>query len=300
MLAYGGPADSLDEYLRMAESTILESVRHFIRAIVEIYGPRYLRPPNEEEVTALLQIAEARGFPGMVGSIDCMHWPWEKCPVAVQGQFRGHHKKPTIILEAVASSDLWIWHAFFGLPGSLNDINVLHRSPVFDDLASGNAPQVSYTANGKEYNMCYYLADGIYPEWATLITDISRPQTRQQKLFTRKHHEYRKDVERAFGVLQAKYAICKGPARLWSQGDLKYIMDCIVILHNMGIHYERNMNRLRIEDYVGASVPRLDENRNVPAVRELIDKHWQIQSRPGHHELKQDLMQHVWARYGSE
>jgi hypothetical protein len=78
--------------------------------------------------------------------------------------------KPTIILEAVASSDLW--HAFFGLPGSLNDINVLHRSPVFDDLALGNAPQVSYTVNGKHYNIDYYLADGIYPEWATLITDI--------------------------------------------------------------------------------------------------------------------------------
>jgi hypothetical protein len=119
-------------------------------------------------------------------------------------------------------------------------------------------------------------------------------------LFTRKHHEYRKDVERAFGVLQAQYAICKGPARLWSQEDLKYIMDCIVILHNMGIHYERNMNPLRIEDYVGASEPRLDSNRNVPAVRELIEKHLQIQSRPAHHELKQDLMQHVWARYGSE
>jgi hypothetical protein len=247
-----------------------------------------------------LQIVEARGFPGMLGSLDCMHWPWDKCPVALQGQFRGHHKKPTIILEAVANSDLWIWHAFFGLPGSLNDINVLHRSPVFDDLASGNAPQVSYTVNGKEYNMGYYLADRIYPEWATLIIDISSPQTRQQKLFTQKQHEYRKDVERAFGVLQAKYAICKGPARLWSQEDLKYIMNCIVILHNMGIHYERNMNALRVEDYEGASHPRLDNNRNVPAVRELIEKHRQIQSRPGHHQLKQDLMQHVWARYGSE
>jgi hypothetical protein len=42
---------------------------------VKIYGSRYLRPPNEEEITALLQIAEARGFPRMVGSIDCMHWP---------------------------------------------------------------------------------------------------------------------------------------------------------------------------------------------------------------------------------
>jgi hypothetical protein len=57
---------------------------------------------------------------------------------------------------------------------------------------------------------------------------------------------------------------------------------------------------LRIEDYVGASEPRLDSNRNVPAVRELIEKHLQIQSRPAHHELKQDLMQHVWARYGTE
>jgi hypothetical protein len=92
---------------------------------------------------------------------------------------------------------------------------------MFDDLASGNAPQVSYTVNGKEYNMGYYLDGGIYPEWATLITDISCPQTRQQELFTQKQHEYRKDVERAFGVLQAKYAICKGPARLWSQEDLK-------------------------------------------------------------------------------
>jgi hypothetical protein len=25
----------------------------------------------------------------------------------------GHHHTPTIILEAVASKDLWIWHAFF-------------------------------------------------------------------------------------------------------------------------------------------------------------------------------------------
>lgn len=29
---------------------------------------------------------------------------------------------PTVILEAVASYDLWIWHALLGLPGALNDI----------------------------------------------------------------------------------------------------------------------------------------------------------------------------------
>jgi len=37
--------------------------------------------------------------------------------------YTGHCREPTIILEAVASQDLWIWHAFFGMPRSLNDIN---------------------------------------------------------------------------------------------------------------------------------------------------------------------------------
>ena len=45
--------------------------------------------------------------------------------------YSGHVHEPTIILEAVASYDLWILHAFFGLPGSHNDINVLECSSVF-------------------------------------------------------------------------------------------------------------------------------------------------------------------------
>jgi hypothetical protein len=74
MLAYGGPADRLDDYIRMGESTILECVDEFTRTVVELYGKSYLRPPNAEDIARLLQKAEERGFPGMIGSIDCMHW----------------------------------------------------------------------------------------------------------------------------------------------------------------------------------------------------------------------------------
>jgi hypothetical protein len=69
-----------------------------------------------------------------------------------------------MILEAVASHDLWIWHAYFGLPGSCNDINVLQRSPVFSAYARGETPPVEFTVNGHAYDMGYYLADGIYPD----------------------------------------------------------------------------------------------------------------------------------------
>ncbi|GJY04474.1 ALP1-like protein isoform X1 [Tanacetum coccineum] len=51
------------------------------------------------------------------------------------GQFaRGDKKYPTIMLEAVASYDLWIWHAFFGVSGANNDLTVLNNSLLFDDL----------------------------------------------------------------------------------------------------------------------------------------------------------------------
>jgi hypothetical protein len=74
MLAYGASADSLDEYIRMGESTILKTLGLFTRYVVELFGPEFLRELNEHDIVRLLAKAEERGFPGMLGSIDCMHW----------------------------------------------------------------------------------------------------------------------------------------------------------------------------------------------------------------------------------
>ncbi|XP_039811701.1 uncharacterized protein LOC120674613 [Panicum virgatum] len=127
MLAYGASADFLDDYVRMGESTIIECLKHFVK----VFSEQYLRAPNAEDTARLMAINHARGWPGMLGSIDCMHWKWDKCTAAWRGAYTGHKDGPTMILEAVASQDLWIWHAFFGLPGSLNNVNVLRRSPLF-------------------------------------------------------------------------------------------------------------------------------------------------------------------------
>ena len=60
----------------------------------------------------------------------------KNCPAAWHGQFQGHKKSSTIILEAVADHETWFWHAFFGMPGSCNDINVLQRSPLMNKIAN--------------------------------------------------------------------------------------------------------------------------------------------------------------------
>jgi hypothetical protein len=72
-LAYGILADLTDKYLRIGKTTVIESLRAFVKAIVEVFGDWYLRAQNEADVCRLLSIGEQRGFPRMLGSIDCMH-----------------------------------------------------------------------------------------------------------------------------------------------------------------------------------------------------------------------------------
>ncbi|XP_047052005.1 uncharacterized protein LOC124657506 [Lolium rigidum] len=195
--------------------------------------------PNMENLQRLLDIGESRGFPSMLGSLDCMHWRWEKCPLSWRGQFTSGYKGvPTLILEAVASQDLWIWHAFFGLTGSNNDINVLNKSKLFVEELKGQAPGVSYRVNDRDYEHGYYPVDGIYAEWAAFVKSIPMAQTEKQKLFAA-FQEARKDVERAFGVLQARWSILRRPACLYDHGDIHNIMIACIILHNMIVEDEK-------------------------------------------------------------
>ena len=89
MLAYGIPGDLVDEYVRMSETTCLMSMYKFCQAVIEVFGPEYLRQPTVADIERLLATNAARGFPGMLGSIDCMHWEWNNCPFAGRASIRG-------------------------------------------------------------------------------------------------------------------------------------------------------------------------------------------------------------------
>jgi len=73
ILAYGLPLDAVDEYVQIGTSTAREALNHFCSAVIAAFGEEYLRSPTPVDVARLLQEGERRGFPGMLGSIDCTH-----------------------------------------------------------------------------------------------------------------------------------------------------------------------------------------------------------------------------------
>jgi hypothetical protein len=92
MIANGVAVAATDEYMRVGKSTAMKCLRKFVVTIVKVFGPEYLRLTNEHDTAMLLAIDESRGFSGMFGSIDCMHWGWKNYPTVRHIMYMGNKK----------------------------------------------------------------------------------------------------------------------------------------------------------------------------------------------------------------
>nr|GEY23659.1 protein ALP1-like [Tanacetum cinerariifolium] len=124
--------------------------------------------------------------------------------------------------------------------GANNDINVLNNFSLFDDLLDDLAHAVPCVVNGVEYRNGYYLADGIYPEWASFVKSFTVATDPKHTYFKQRQESVRKDVERAFGVLQGRWGLIQQPARAY-EVNTRRIMYVGIIMHNM-ILEDQNMS----------------------------------------------------------
>ena len=54
MLAYGVSGDFIDEYVRIGETTALESLKIFFTAVIDVFSEEYLRKQNNKDIARLL------------------------------------------------------------------------------------------------------------------------------------------------------------------------------------------------------------------------------------------------------
>ncbi|KAI7942656.1 hypothetical protein MJO28_012683 [Puccinia striiformis f. sp. tritici] len=107
----------------------------------------------------------------------------------------------------------------------------------------------------------------------------------------------RKDVERAFGVLQARFAIVAQPARGWTRRKLNRIMLTCIILHNMIVEDERGSP----EDFVyeSGSTTFVEPGRTESVdFSNFLKNCIALRDSTAHHQLKNDLIKHLWTLKG--
>ncbi|KAK1619269.1 hypothetical protein QYE76_024786 [Lolium multiflorum] len=174
-------------------------------------------------------------------------------------------------------------------------------APIQDVKGPAHARQssrVSYEINGNAYDKPYYLADGIYPDWATLVKTVRTTNSEKTRRFAKMQEACKKDVERGFGVLQARWAIVRHPARTWSLKTMHEVMTCCVIMHNMIVENERpdgrNENQWEFQGELVAPIPGASTwadylHMNVEVTNDTVSK-----------QLQTDLIEHQWTMAGHE
>ncbi|XP_047961525.1 uncharacterized protein LOC125206295 [Salvia hispanica] len=266
-------------YLHVGDTTGRECLKKFCKIVVEAFGDTYLRRPTADDCHRLMRMHEmVHGFPRMLGSIDCMHWQWKNCPTAWRGQFTSGYKgsHPTMILEAVADHRLWIGHAYFGVAGSNNDINVLNSSTLFADQCKGRGPAIEFTANGR-----------------------SCPIGERRVLFAAKQESARKDMERAFGVPQSRWAIVKGPTRFWYKEVITDVMYACIIMHNMIVEQEVGHDTDWVDDEArpSSSTATPPVARGLPmGFGDFLQRQTSMRSQQDHTQLMTDMIEEFWNR----
>uniref|UniRef100_A0A0D3C2R2 DDE Tnp4 domain-containing protein n=1 Tax=Brassica oleracea var. oleracea TaxID=109376 RepID=A0A0D3C2R2_BRAOL len=273
MLAYGQSGDTYDEYLRLGDSTSCLCLENFTNAIIHLFEDEYLRSPTPEDLQRLLDVGEE----------------WKNYPTAWKGQYTRGSGKSTIVLEAVASQDT------IKIGKIMRTCVILHNMIVENERHGYDQIDTSEFESGESSRSSR--------NWATFIQSIPLPQGPKAELFAERQESTRKDVERAFGVLQSRFAIVKNPALLWYKEKIGKIMRTCVILHNMIVENERHgydqIDTSEFESEESSRSSRVQRRESIH-VGDMLGIRREVRDKEKHGRLKADLMENIWQKFGNE
>ena len=110
----------------------------------------------------------------------------------------------------------------------------------------------------------------------------------------------RKDVECAFGVLQARFTVVKNPSNLWDKEKIANIMRACIILHNMIVEDEwDSFTQYDVFEFQQGEDVYLTYSVNMATnLGNTIDRRTKIRNKQAHKQLKNDLIENIWAKFG--
>ena len=135
MSAKGCSFDAIAELSGMSISTMQLFYHNFWEKFVSVYRERWIYYPlTAIEAADNLAVYNRLGFPGAVGSVDCTHVLWGRCPAQFQNTYTGKAKKATVAYEVTVNHSGKCLHISAGHPGSRNDKTIVKTDKLVMDL----------------------------------------------------------------------------------------------------------------------------------------------------------------------
>ncbi len=161
----------------------------------------------------------------------------------------------------------------------------------------GVAPRAGFTINGHVYDQPYWLADGIYPAFACFVKSVRAPSNPKEANFAAAQEARRKDVERMFGMLQARWHILTTPCRLWSKDAMRDVVVTCCILHNMILEFEMDMLHLETNpaEWTPSEPFMVFSAAPDSSVKSLTSVYASVLSSETHLHLQSDLIEYRWS-----
>jgi hypothetical protein len=201
-------------------------------------------PADELELDRVLKSYSRYGFVGCIGSIDCVHIGWDKCPSEWRPLFVGKEGFPTIVFQVTCDNHHKIQAVSQGHPGARNDKTIVKLDDAVATLKSknswlGSMPWILTIASGMKKMFGYYLiCDGGYLRWPCLVTGLNDDTNHSMRVMNKKLGSIRKDIECTFGAMKKRFKWLKNWNSLAYQANIDNVFTTCCILHNILLEHD--------------------------------------------------------------
>jgi hypothetical protein len=242
-LGRGSCFDDIAEASGMSEECARVSFHKFCKNFSDNQYSTWVKPPQGERLDSIMHVYQRMGLVGCIGSMDCVHVKWNKCPVSLTNLCEGKEGYPTLVFEVVVSHSREILSCTKSFYGASNDKTIVKYdsfvTQVRDKSLYGN---IHYEVNGVDINQVYIITDGGYHKWFCLQSPISTTSDLNESRWSEWVESVRKDVECCFGILKQRWRFFLKGIELHFQPQIEAAFFTCCILHNMLLDWDDLIN----------------------------------------------------------
>lgn len=200
--------------------------------------PHVVKMPTLEEIRNNGAEYESAGFPGCLGSVDCVHMRCRNLAHNLKQTSTGKAKFPSRVFECVTNHRGQILACTRGFYGSVSDKSIVKFDGAMVAVRKGCYAKNEYAIYSRDGELlmvkgAYFICDNGYHKWPTMMEPTKDSNGDQDNfIWSEMNESLRKDVECLFGQMKQEFGILKYGSRFQSLDLIDDIFQTCCAIHN--------------------------------------------------------------------